>query len=148
MRNATTTPTNETAKGNAMGWKVLGTNDDRETCECCGKTGLKRVVWLESEAGDVVAYGTESAARALQVRGTKAEKTRKFAELALETKYEARREVFRTHCRLAHSHYIPRDFNLGEAFRRIRDAQGADKAMEKAIIEGAKDRIRRWPVTA
>jgi hypothetical protein len=29
--------------------KVLGVNDDRSSCQCCGREGLKRVVWLEIE---------------------------------------------------------------------------------------------------
>lgn len=44
--------------------KVLGVNGDRDTCACCGKTGLKRVVWLEIDGGEPVHYGTVCAARA------------------------------------------------------------------------------------
>jgi hypothetical protein len=45
--------------------KVLGTTDETSTCECCGKTNLKRVVVLNIE-GDVVRYGCDCAARTLR----------------------------------------------------------------------------------
>jgi predicted metal-binding protein len=39
--------------------KILGVNDDRNFCECCGKVGLKRVVWIKNtETGEIVHYGT------------------------------------------------------------------------------------------
>lgn len=43
-------------------YKVLGVNDERDTCECCGKTGLKRVVWIENtETNDIKCFGTTCA---------------------------------------------------------------------------------------
>lgn len=43
-------------------YKVLGINDDQESCDCCGKQGLKRVVWIEdTETGAVMAFGTTCA---------------------------------------------------------------------------------------
>jgi hypothetical protein len=43
-------------------FKVLGVNDDQNFCECCGKTGLKRVVWVEdTETGDIKHFGTTCA---------------------------------------------------------------------------------------
>lgn len=49
--------------------KVLGINDDRDSCQCCGKEGLKRVVWLSIDDGQPVHYGTTCAARAGGIRG-------------------------------------------------------------------------------
>lgn len=44
-------------------FKVLGVNDDRDFCECCGKTNLKRVVWIEdTETGNVQHFGVVCAA--------------------------------------------------------------------------------------
>lgn len=48
--------------------KILGVNSDKDSCDCCGKNNLKRVVWLDMD-GDVVAFGTSCAARALKVEG-------------------------------------------------------------------------------
>jgi len=43
-------------------YKVVGVNDDRSFCECCGKQGLKRVVWIENtETHDVKHFGTTCA---------------------------------------------------------------------------------------
>lgn len=51
-------------------YRVLGTNDDASDCLCCGRQGLKRVVWLQPLAddgdddGQPVHFGTMCAARA------------------------------------------------------------------------------------
>ena len=49
-----------------MGYKkIIGINDDQDSCDCCGKTGLKKVVWLEdSETLAIAAYGSTCAAKA------------------------------------------------------------------------------------
>jgi hypothetical protein len=49
--------------------KVLGINDDRSSCQCCGREGLKRVVWLEIDGGEPVHYGTSCAALVAGIRG-------------------------------------------------------------------------------
>jgi hypothetical protein len=49
---------------------ILGINSDKDTCDCCGKKNLKRVIWLQFEGSDAVAYGTSCAAKALGVNGT------------------------------------------------------------------------------
>lgn len=49
-------------------FKILGINDDQDTCQKCGKTHLKRVVWMvelteDGEwAGDPIHVGTSCAA--------------------------------------------------------------------------------------
>ena len=46
-------------------FRVLGVNDDKDFCECCGKSGLKRVVWIEdTESGEVSHFGTTCAMHA------------------------------------------------------------------------------------
>lgn len=45
---------------------------DSETCECCGKTNLKRTIVLKSDDGDIVQYGVNCAAKALRKTGVKA----------------------------------------------------------------------------
>lgn len=43
-------------------FEVVGVNDERDFCECCGKAGLKRVVWIrDTESGDVMHFGTSCA---------------------------------------------------------------------------------------
>lgn len=43
-------------------FQVKGVNDERDTCECCGKTGLKRVVWIEdTETNEIKCFGTTCA---------------------------------------------------------------------------------------
>ena len=45
--------------------KIVGINDEMDSCEVCGKTGLKRVVWIDDGEGNVVHVGTSCAARML-----------------------------------------------------------------------------------
>lgn len=45
--------------------KLLGINNDVTTCECCGKTNLKRTAVLELPDGSIVHYGRDCAARKL-----------------------------------------------------------------------------------
>lgn len=43
-------------------FEVLGVNDDESTCQCCGKEGLARVVWIEdNETGEILHFGTTCA---------------------------------------------------------------------------------------
>lgn len=45
-------------------FQVIGINDKRDFCECCGKSGLQRVVWiLDTETGDEKHFGTSCAAK-------------------------------------------------------------------------------------
>lgn len=51
-------------------YRILGTNDDASECCCCGRQGLKRVVWLQpldehgEEYGEPVHFGRVCGARA------------------------------------------------------------------------------------
>jgi hypothetical protein len=53
-------------------YRYLGTDDEASTCSCCGKRGLKRVVWLAeldedgNEAGEAAHYGTTCAGHLLR----------------------------------------------------------------------------------
>jgi hypothetical protein len=43
-------------------YKVRAVNDDRDFCECCGRQGLKQVVWVEDiETQAVKHFGTTCA---------------------------------------------------------------------------------------
>ena len=47
----------------ASRYKVLAVNDDRDFCECCGRQGLKQVVWIEdTETQEIKHFGTTCAA--------------------------------------------------------------------------------------
>jgi len=50
-----------------MAHKILAITDETHTCECCGKTNLKRVVVIEKADGQIVRYGTTCAANAMLV---------------------------------------------------------------------------------
>lgn len=46
-------------------FKVLGVSDKSE-CDVCGKTNLKMTVVIESEAGEILHYGSDCASRTLR----------------------------------------------------------------------------------
>lgn len=47
--------------------RLLGTTNDKDTCDCCGRTDLKLTYAIEFDgAGDVRYYGSECAAKALK----------------------------------------------------------------------------------
>ena len=48
----------------ATAYTVIGTTDEQDTCDCCGKRRLKMVVALRTDDGDVVKFGRSCAARA------------------------------------------------------------------------------------
>jgi len=48
-----------------MNVTLLAVTDETSTCECCGKTNLKRVAVLQLADGSVVRYGRDCAARKL-----------------------------------------------------------------------------------
>lgn len=62
------TNTNTTAEKPAF--KVLGVNDDSDFCECCGKQGLKKVVWIEETVtGKLSHFGVICAANPAKAFG-------------------------------------------------------------------------------
>ena len=70
-----------------VNYKILGVNDDKDFCSCCGKQGLKRVVWLEDNRnGEVNHFGTHCAALLLLPllpNGAKSAKANVVEKLAL-----------------------------------------------------------------
>lgn len=76
-------------------YRILGTNQDQDSCECCGKTGLKKVVWLSeldadgNTTGKPLAVGCNCAAKLARIPtgrverlATDADETARKAELA------------------------------------------------------------------
>jgi len=44
-------------------YRVLGTNEDETFCSVCGKKDLSRVVWLESDRGEILHCGVNCASK-------------------------------------------------------------------------------------
>lgn len=77
------------------GFKIMGITGDVDTCECCGKTGLKKTVILgvkdaDGNVIDVRHYGANCAAEATRFRGTK-RSIEKIAEQAQRDAEQAER---------------------------------------------------------
>lgn len=52
--------------------RILGINDDVTTCECCGKSGLKKTVVIQTSEFGIVHYGSQCAAKKLAPKGVEA----------------------------------------------------------------------------
>lgn len=71
----------------ATEYKVLGVNDDKDFCSCCGKTGLSKVVWMEdNRTGEVSHFGIVCASK-LQFCGDIKKCEKKFKMLQIEKEY-------------------------------------------------------------
>ena len=78
---------------------IKGINDEQDTCSCCGKTGLKRVVWIEdTETGDINHFGTSCATRPAKCFGITTKEInaeiRKFEAAELTKRNAARHARF------------------------------------------------------
>lgn len=55
-------------------YKVLAVNDDKDFCECCGKSNLKKVVWIENtETNQIQHFGVVCAANPAKAFGLDSE---------------------------------------------------------------------------
>lgn len=77
-------------------FKVYGINDDTDTCEVCGKTNLKKVVWLmplDAEGNEVAAspmpVGCDCAGRMMGWSFSRQKTESKLQEMLTETKKAA-----------------------------------------------------------
>lgn len=112
-----------------MRFKVKGVNDEKDTCECCGKEGLKRVVWIEdTETLEVRHFGTTCAANPAKAYGLKREiasAVREWEAAASKAKRDARNVAILKACSdVAESYpgeWVERVFSAGprkgESFR-------------------------------
>ena len=75
-----------------MRYKFKGCNDDTDTCDLCGKTGLKKVVWLVEvdengeEMSSPAPYETCCAAKLLGIKGPSRDAKTEIKAMDLEYK--------------------------------------------------------------
>ena len=115
-------------------YQVKAINNDYDTCECCGKTNLQKVVWIVevdsdgNETGDPVAYGTQCAAKKMGFNSqTKAQAQNFVTAKQAEYKEQARAEYFKTQCIIMDTPFgkvfVDRKFRIGQIARE----QGIDR---------------------
>lgn len=75
-----------------MKYRYLGITDERDACDCCGRTNLKRTVVLDID-GEVVYFGTTCAARALKVPAAEVRKGAKRAQDEKDAAARAERQA-------------------------------------------------------
>ncbi len=117
-----------------MRFKVKGVNDEKDTCECCGKEGLKRVVWIEdTETLEVRHFGTTCAANPAKAYGLKreiAKAVRDFEAAASKAKRDARNAAISAACADAVESYagewVDKTFESGRSYRVPADQKAFD----------------------
>lgn len=73
-------------------YTLAGITDEVDTCECCGRKDLKRTVALADETGEVVFYGTECAAKALEIPAADVTKGARKAQRETDRRAQAARQ--------------------------------------------------------
>ncbi|MGN6108088.1 MAG: hypothetical protein ACTHU0_23475 [Kofleriaceae bacterium] len=73
--------------------RYLGTTDDVTTCECCGRTNLKRTVAISIDDADPVHFGVTCAAKALSTTAKEVKLGAKRADDAKATAERAARDA-------------------------------------------------------
>lgn len=134
--------------------RALGTDDSVNTCDCCGKTGLKFTVVIELDGGDIAHYGqvcarrnTGKAQRTITSEIKAAEQSRisaARAEFLSSTEYAAERARFAERDQVART---TGQRMLGTvAMEFVRDVTDAAMAVRKAVA--AKHNVSVWSFSA
>lgn len=150
-------------------FRVLGVNDDASDCLCCGRQGLRRVVWLQpldengEECGEPVHFGRVCGARAAgwgygsdtaRIDRRIAEEEKKAAKhygaivSARMTEIERAGGVVRTRVAMGFD-WRSATHTYGLIFALPGDPIGAiaDPVAQQAEIKSAKARVReRFPI--
>lgn len=93
-------------------YRVLAVNDDRDFCECCGKTGLKRVVFIEAiESGEIKHFGTTCAMA--PSKGFGLDKEIKTAIKRADEKRKVAHHIARAEYRKAGGTFLPYNHETG-----------------------------------
>lgn len=101
-------------------YKILAINDEQDFCQCCGKTNLKRVVWMENlDTGSIAHYGTTCAAHHSKLS------SKEIKEGVAKNKRQAIIEYYASAERKA----------LDEAIKRANDLKLHYGPERKAVIE-------------
>jgi len=104
-------------------YTFLGTSDEVDACDCCGKSDLKRTVAiLDNDGGETLYFGTTCAARTLKatVKDVKA-----GTAAADRAKAEAKAEAKRIEdARVSHIEFLRWEAHLVEKTGGIKDWSG------------------------
>lgn len=73
--------------------KPIAISDDITTCDCCGRTGLKRTVVLRNDDGSIRYHGTSCAARAIYGYSDASVNNRVKKDAITEQSYEKQRQA-------------------------------------------------------
>lgn len=116
--------------------QVLGTTDERSSCDCCGRSDLKRTVVLSTEDGSTVYFGTSCAAKALRWSSEEVKRVAKDADrIAREERQRARMVAAKKEFKQWEA-YLVRHTNYGLG---IKDWQGRPDILRMIAELGGYD---------
>lgn len=136
-------------------YRITAINDEHDACSCCGKTGLKRVVWLNDGSAYDMPFGTTCAAKKLRVATTgKAQIERKLDELLYAERQAERNRIFDELCiyQPTFNVYILRETNIRalaqEMNLQISGPQGTNReAWRQVVMRAVEIRKEKYPIT-
>ena len=125
-------------------FKILGTDDAVNTCDCCGKTNLKATVIVEVD-GEVLHYGSVCATRHTKLTGKEIKQAIKSAEdgrrMAAQKEYRASPECVALQVCINQAHRA--GVKPGREFGDFtREASAADNEARRRIAE--KFNLQPW----
>ena len=111
--------------------KIYGINSDSETCSCCGKTWLKKVVWIGEDDGDPAPYGVNCVAWLWGVKQTTKGRTEAAIENAMLDQIRAAKSALINSLPNYQGYAMPADL-----------CRRHDLTLEEKVIE----RTKRYPI--
>lgn len=110
--------------------RFLGTSDEINTCECCGRKGLKSTVALSIDESDPVYYGVSCAAQALRLSAKEVRAFAKAVDDANEAEINRLKEIERRKEDAVWQAYLDERVPelKGDRFRQIQALGGYAKA--------------------
>ena len=117
--------------------KFLGTSDEVDVCECCGKKGLKSTVALSVDDGEPMYFGVVCAARALKCGVKEVRAANKAADDAKAAAERAARQAAEAARFARWSAFLEAKTGIkGDGFRAIEKLGGYTAAREMFRAEG------------
>lgn len=126
-------------------FRMVGINDDASECSCCGRQGLKRVVWLMpldvdgNPEGDAAPYGTSCAATLMGYAYPKSSASKRKIEAEAVMAMRQTVEDAVTGIRKAHMTRLGAYFVLNDLVAEV-------QAGRMTLKQAEEERERRFPL--
>lgn len=121
--------TTTTATHEIIGFRVLGITDERDTCDCCGRTGLKATVAIAfDDEPETMFYGRTCAARYARVKVSVIDRRVREAEQAKRDAEHAARQAQADAEDAAYAAWLTAKVGPGARIEQLRRYPGGTRA--------------------